>query len=272
MPAVSRLTNGNFNLPNSTAAPANWTTWSAGTGAYANHEIITPTNSVKGNYDGTYQMTAGATTTTGSGGVYQIVPATAGLNYTLTVSSGVQNWYWPSGEMRIFFLNSLGAGLATNVLSVTTGITGYDIGKPCQPYQLSATAPAGTAQAKVEFAGYGGGSVWFDNAVLMESNSLPALVAVTTLPFTVYPPAPPVSQTNAILSLANNRDGSFTLGFAGTVGVAYYVQTVTNLTPPADWQPLAGSTNTVTNGDGSWFFTVTNSGPQDYYRSAAANP
>jgi hypothetical protein len=152
---------------------------------------------------------------------------------------------------------------------VTTGISGYDIGKPYQPYQLSATAPAGTTQAKVEFAAYGGGSVWFDNAVLMESNNLPALTAATTLPFIVYPPA---SQTNAVLFMTNNKNGTFTLNFVGTVGVTYYVQMATNLTPPINWQPLADSTNTVTNSSGLWFYTSTNSAPQNYFRSVVAYP
>jgi aryl-phospho-beta-D-glucosidase BglC (GH1 family) len=267
-PPRSLLTNGNFNLPNSTATPTGWTAWSYG-GGYANHEVITPAPSVLGNYDGSYQMTLGAANTTAGGGAYQIVPATAGLIYNLAVASGVQNWWWPSGEIRLFFLDAGINGLATNVLSVTTGISGYDIGKPCQQYQLSTTAPAGTTQVKVEFAGFGGGSVWFDNAVLTESNSAPALILATSLPFTVYPPA---SQTNAALNMTDNKNGTFTLNFLGTVGVTYCVQTATNLTPPVYWLALAGSTNTVTNSSGLWSCTSTNSGSQRYYRSVAAYP
>lgn len=263
-PPRSLLTNGNFNLPNSTATPTGWTAWSYG-GGYANHEVITPAPSVLGNYDGSYQMTLGAANTTDGGGVYQIVPATAGLICNLAVASGVQNWWWPSGEIRLFFLDAGINGLATNVLSVTTGISGYDIGKPYQQYQLSTTAPAGTTQVKVEFAGFGGGSIWFDNAVLTESNSLPALAPATTVAFTVFAPA---SQTNAVLNMTDNKNGTFTLNFLGTVGVTYCVQTATNLTPPVYWLALAGSTNTVTNSSGLWSCTSTNSGSQRYYRSA----
>ncbi len=267
-PPRSLLANGNFSLPNSTATPTGWTVWSY-SGGYANHEVITPAPGVLGNYDGSYQMTLGAANTTGGGGVYQTVPATAGLIYNLAVASGVQNWWWPLGEMRLFFFDADTNGLATNVLSVTTGISGYDIGKPYQQYQLSAAAPAGTTQAKVEFAGFGGGSVWFDNAVLIESNSMPAFASATTLPFTVYPPA---SQTNMISNITDNKNGTFTINFQGTVGAMYYVQTATNLTPPVDWQPLAGSTNTVTNGSGLWSCTSTNSGSQRFYRSVIAYP
>jgi hypothetical protein len=227
-PPTSLLTNGNFNAPNSTAAPTGWSTWTVGAAGYANHEMVTPAASVLGNYDGSYQMTLGATAADGSGGgVYQLVPATAGYNYSLTVSSGVQNWWWPSGEMRLFFLDAGANGLVTNVLSVTTGISGNDIGKPYQQYQLSTTAPAGTTQVKVEFAGFGGGSVWFDNAVLTESNSAPALAPATTVAFTVFAPAS--QQTNAVLNMTDNKNGTFTLNFLGTIGATYYVQTTTNV-------------------------------------------
>jgi len=274
-PAVSRLQNGALNIPNSTAAPTNWTIWTFG-GGYANHEIVSPaTNSLGtnllGNYDGTYQITCGAANTSGGGGFYQMLAASAGAVYTLSVSSGVQNWWWPSGEMRLFFFDANTNGLATNILSVTTGISAYDVGKPYQPYQFSATAPVGTTQAKVEFAGYGGGSVWFDNAVLTESNALPAIVSVSTTPFTVYSTVD-ATQTNYIAGVAGNGNGTFTLNFVGVVGGQYCIQTATNLAPPIDWEVLVGSTNTVTNTNGVWSCTVTNTDAQRFYRSAVVFP
>jgi hypothetical protein len=265
---ASLLTNGNFNSPNSTATPAGWTTWTYG-GGYANHELIAPASGVSGNYDGSYQMTCGAANTSGGGGIYQIVPAGAGLDYNLTADSGIQDWWWPAGEIRLFFLDANSNGLQTNTLSVTTGISGYDTGKPYQPYQLNATAPAGTTQAKVEFAGFGGGSVWFDNAVLLESNGVPALASATTLPFTVFSPA---SQTNAVLGIVQNGGGVFTLNFLGTVGARYYVQATTNLAPPVDWRSLDGSTNTVMSSNGLWSFTTSNPAPICFYRAATAYP
>lgn len=286
-PAVSLLTNGNFNLPNSTAAPVGWTTWTSGAG-YANHELLPasvlidendgtvhPNNT--GNYDGSYQMTMGAGNTTDGGGVYQIVPASAGLNYLLAVDAGAQGWWLPTGQIRLFFLDAANHQLAETVMDTTDRLRNssnggqgdlYDIGIPCQGWSLSAVAPAGTAQAKVEFAGYGGGSCWFDNAVLLASNSLPALTMATTLPFTVYPSVP-VSRTNFVAGITGNSNDTFTLNFVGTAGVSYFVQMTTNLMPPVSWQPLSGSTNEVTNASGTWFFTVTNSGPRRFYRSVA---
>ncbi len=282
-PATSLLTNGNFNLPNSGANPTNWTIWTvditAGA-AYANHEVIPSGNLIDtadggsgapnntGNYDGSYQMSLGATAVDGSGaGVYQTVGGSPNVLYTLVVDGGAQGWWWPTGEIRLFFLNSSGAGLATNVIYTTTGINSYNFGVPYQPWTNSAVSPDGTTQVKVEFAGYGGGTCWFDNAVLVQSNSLPALTSATTLPFMVYPLA---SQTNAVLDMINNNNGTFTLNFVGTVGVTYYVQMTTNLSPPVFWLPQAGSTNTVTNSSGLWFYTTTNSAPQSYFRAVAA--
>jgi hypothetical protein len=162
------LLNGDFNSPASTAAPTGWITWSYGDG-YANHELITPAAGVSGNYDGSYQMTLGAANTTDGGGVYQIVSATAGLDYTLSVAAGAQNWWLPTGQIRLFFLDADNNQLALTQINTTDGIHSpdqYDVGVAYQNWMLEAVAPAGTTQAKVEFAGYGGGSVWFDNAVL----------------------------------------------------------------------------------------------------------
>jgi hypothetical protein len=81
------------------------------------------------------------------------------------------------------------------------------------------------------------------------------------------------SLTNAVLATADNRDGTFTVTFVGTPQARYYLVTHTNLAVPAGaWVPMPGSTNTVTNSTGLWFFTLTNTAPQRFYRSAAANP
>ena len=168
------LSNGDFNSPNSIAVPDSWTTWSYG-GGYANHEIISPSASVQGIYDGSYQMTLGAANTSGGGGVFQIVPATAGASYTLSVDAGAQNWWLPTGQIRLFFLDASSTQLGLTQIDTTDSLhngsdggTGdhYDTGVAYQNWSLSAIAPEGTTQAKVEFAGYGGGSAWFDNAVL----------------------------------------------------------------------------------------------------------
>lgn len=287
-PPANLLPNGDFNSPNSTLAPGNWSTWASGSAGYANHEILTTsliggtggnlyTNT--GNYDGSYQMTLGATAADGSGGgVYQIVGGAPNVQYILTVDAGAQAWWLPTGQIRLIFLSSSSVGLATNVVDTTdhlhNSLNGglgdlYDVGVPYQEWTNTAVSPAGTAQVKVEFAGYGGGSCWFDNAILTGSNNLPALTAATTLPFTVYPPA---SETNVVISMTDNKNGIFTLNFVGTVGATYSVQMTTNLSPPVIWLPLADSTNTVTNSNGSWSCSVTGTNSQQYYRSAVVNP
>lgn len=92
---------------------------------------------------------------------------------------------------------------------------------------------------------------------------------IATVSIQVYPL---VSQTNAVLNMTDNKNGTFTLNFLGTVGVTYCIQTATNLTPPVYWLALAGSTNTVTNSSGLWSCTSTNSDSQRYYRSVVAYP
>jgi fibronectin-binding autotransporter adhesin len=83
----------------------------------------------------------------------------------------------------------------------------------------------------------------------------------------------PCSSTNALLSISDNLDGTFTLKFQGTVQAQYYVVSSAALTvPTTSWPPLAGSTNTVTNLSGLWQITVTNTAAQRFYRSAAVTP
>jgi hypothetical protein len=158
------LLNGDFNNPNSVASATDWSTWSYG-GGWANHQNNTsgPLDGV----DGSYYMACGGAGSAG-GGVYQIVPGTAGIDYTLSVDAGAQAWWRPQGEMRLFFLDAASDVLSsTNPVIVDTG-PGFDTGKPWANYSLSMVSPAGTTQVKVEFAmnGNDGGSVWFDNAVL----------------------------------------------------------------------------------------------------------
>jgi|ERR1035438_1769374 hypothetical protein len=169
--AQNLLLNGNFNDPASTAAPTGWTTWNTdtgGQGAYENHEVLT--SSLGGNagiYDGTYQMTLGNYITGSTWeGVYQVVPGTAGLTYNLSFQAGAQAWWWPNGYANLDFLDASGTQLGQEQVITTASITGYDIGVVYQNFSESAVAPVGTTQVKVELEEYGGGSAWFDNAVL----------------------------------------------------------------------------------------------------------
>jgi len=179
-PAQNLLVNGDFNTPstilsssggeNYAATPTGWTTWtySPNNDVWVNHQQDNTYS-----YDGSFYMGLGNFGGSGDAcGFYQTVPGTAGTTYNLSVESGVQNWWWPEGEMRLFFLDASNDILGQQIENVTTSITGYDQGLPWTQYSVSATAPAGTAQVKVEFAvnyntsSGGGGTVFFDDAVL----------------------------------------------------------------------------------------------------------
>jgi aryl-phospho-beta-D-glucosidase BglC (GH1 family) len=272
-PSGNLLLNGNFNSPGSTAPPDNWQPWTFG-GGWANHEIPT-TGANTGNYDGTYQMSVGGFENAG-GGVYQVVPASAGVEYSLTVDGGAQAWWLPTGEIRLFFLGGTNV-LSSTVIKTTDSIHApdvYDAGVAYQSWGLNAIAPVGTTHAKVEFANpVGTGTAWFDNAVLLSGQvSAPVLASATTLPFTVQAYVPPTSPTNRIVGITGMGGGAYSLQFIGTPGVGYYVEAATNLVPPVLWAPIVGSTNTVAATNGVWSHIVTNNALQRFYRSATLSP
>jgi hypothetical protein len=65
------------------------------------------------------------------------------------------------------------------VTNCAAGITGYDTGLPWSNYTMTATAPAGTVQVKMEFAAVSGqGTVWFDNASLTAPLVYPTITSV----------------------------------------------------------------------------------------------
>lgn len=173
--AQNLLVNGDFNTPNSAGpnpAPAPWATWSwpDWNNAWANQQNDALS------FDGSPYMAVGNGNGSGySVGLYQIVGATAGATYTLSVESGAQAWWRPEGEMRLTFLDAANDVLAQNTLVTVdpNSWSGYDQGQAWSLFSLTETAPANTTQAKAEFvmngggvAAWGGGTVWFDNASL----------------------------------------------------------------------------------------------------------
>ena len=264
------LLNGDFNTPNSSADPDDWTPWTTG-GGWANHE-----NNVGVTYDGSYYLVDGGNSGDSAGHQQTVsVSSAAGKTYRLSVLSGADAWWLPYGEMRFFFLNAGGAELAYHFRPTVNPPdygNAYDIAHPWEPYSLEAVAPANTKKIKVEFMSTGMGSVWFENAVLSELVSMPVLAPATTLPFTVHEYVPPTSQTNHITGIAVNGSGSYTIDCEGSIGVSYYLQTTTNLLSPVVWDAVAGSTHTVTNTNGLWSYTGTNGSPQLFFRSKAATP
>jgi len=155
------LTNG---VPNGEFTPDDWEGWSWGSG-WAKAEIAS-----WGSPGGTYHTAVGAGGG-GGGGHFQIVPATAGISYTLSVDSGADAWWLPTGTMIMFFLDEFDGELgqaSRNTVDPAVYGENYDIPHPWEPYSLSATSPAGTTQIKVELtANNATGSVGFDNAVLL---------------------------------------------------------------------------------------------------------
>jgi glucosylceramidase len=278
IPSGNLLLNGDFNNPASGDPATDWTSEAIG-GGWANHE-----NNVGVTYDGSHYLVAGASGN-GGGRFRQTVAATAGVDYQLSVLSGADAWWLPTGRMTLSFLNA-GNNLISNVSRTTVDPAVYgqnfNIPHPWANYVLTATSPTGTAKIRVEFSsnessvggseGTATGSVWFENAVLAQLVSVPVLASSQTLPFTVQAYLPPTSETNHVVGIIDNGGGTFTLQFVGTVGVPYYVEATTNLIPPITWEAVSGSTNVVLSPDGLWDHVVTNVGWQQFFRSAVATP
>jgi len=176
--AQNLLSNGDFNLPGDGSQATDWNPWSWGNG-WANTEIP-----AWGSPGGTYQISVGAAGG-GGGGFFQIVPVTGGNNYTLSVDSGADAWWLPTGTMTMFFLDAsdIEVGSATrNTVDPAVYGENFDIPHPWTSYSLTALAPAGATQVKVEFAANNAtGSIGFDNASLMTAVPEPGSVALLAL-------------------------------------------------------------------------------------------
>ncbi len=221
------LVNGNFNVPASSAAPTGWTPWNYGGGWSTHQNTVYPYSGTNNVLDGSYYMAVGGGNSGSSGGgVYQSVSGVPGYTYTLSVESAVQNWWWPEGEMRIFFLDVSNNTLSETVSNVTTAINAYDVGLPWLNYTETATAPAKTAQVKVEFASQSGtGTVFFDDASLTSTyddpvisnvypNGYALLQATNAFSFTAASDTTGIATTGITVRL-NGTNVSSSLVFAG---------------------------------------------------------
>ena len=95
-------------------------------------------------------------------------------------------------------------------------------------------------------------------------------MALLTTPSTA---AAVTNQTNTIVGIADNLNGTYTITFVGTPQMQYcVVASPDSHAPVTSWLPLAGSTNTVTDPNGLWTYTVTNATSQQFYRSAVVTP
>jgi len=192
-----------------------------------------------------YSMTAPTATAniTGAATMTTLVssanPSGPGSNvtFTATVASGAGT---PAGE--VVFLAG-GTPFSTNALA--GGVAAAS----------TSSLALGTNAIRAEYAGGGN--------FLGSGSGLDQVVKVFEI----------CSQTNSLLSITGNLDGTFTLTFAGTPQAEYYVVGSSDVTlPTSSWLPLPGSTNTVTDASGIWRFTVTNTTLQQFYRGAAVRP
>lgn len=171
--SANLLSNGDFNtvsdildtngVPTGNVTADNWEAWAWGNG-WSNTEIPG-----WGSPGGTYMQATGASGG-GGGGVFQTVAAIAGQEYQLTVDSGADAWWLPTGTMIMFFLDEFDAEVgqvSRNTVDPAVYGDNYDIPHPWETYSLTGTAPVGTTQIKVELtANNATGSVGFDNADL----------------------------------------------------------------------------------------------------------
>jgi hypothetical protein len=222
------------NIAGTTINPPVWpSVWPGGAGT--NTSVI-PNTPV---YDGTLQLTCGAASGNAGGFAWQTIAAAPNVQYTLTIQAGAQNWWLPSGEIRLWFLDANNVTISSNFvetcLSVNNsalGIALYDVGVPYQNWTNVATSPAGTTYLKVELCNPNGtGSAWFDNAYLTApinppviSNLYPdgskLLQSTNSLSFTVGSVAP-INSGGIIVSINGvNVSASLVITGSGTTNVS----------------------------------------------------
>lgn len=177
--ATELLINGNFNDPSSGSVPTGWTSDTSGN-AWVNHE-----NDPTKTYDGSYYLNIGSGWYSGSAKIFQTIAGAPEIEYTLSVESGADAWWQPTGKMTLFFLDSSGNEITNATRNTVDPIDyGYtnDIPHPWSNYTMVATSPAGTAKIEVEFASAMpdgiGGSIWFENASLTAPINPPVIANV----------------------------------------------------------------------------------------------
>jgi autotransporter-associated beta strand protein len=176
-------------------------------------------------------------------------PSTVASNvtFTLTVTATTTTTRPPTGTAT-FYTNAVVIGTGNLVSNTPTSSIGS---------YTTAGLPVGTTPVE---GNYGGDANFAQPASGIFTNEV--VQSGTTC-----------SQTNVILSVTPNGGSSFTLNLIGTYQAQYYILSQTDMsqTNMANWLVVPGSTNTVTNASGSWFFTVTNPAPA-FYRVKAMNP
>ena len=183
------------------------------------------------------QVVTPATSTTALSSSQNPSTESSNVTFTATVSAAVGT---PAGEV-VFLAN--GVPFSTNGLVSGVAAAG------------TSTLAVGTNTIAAQFAAQGNYQASTDSLEQVVQSAV------------VY------SQTNYIVGLSDNLDGTLTLTLQGTPQAQYYLLATPDPSlAMTNWAALAGSTNTVTNLSGIWSFTVTNSSAQQFYRSAAVAP
>ena len=271
------LSNGNFN-----AGSSGWSTFTYG-GGYVSFEIpatlagTTPTTwpaawpggagtNAAGTgplYDGSLQLTCGAASGSAGGFAWQIVAGAPNVQYTLTCQGGAQNWWLPTGQIRLWFLDTNSAAISSNFVETTyllhnssNGGLGdqYDVGVPYQNWTNTAVSPPGTTFVKVELCNPNGtGSAWFDNAKLTAPISPPVIAnlypdgsvllqGTNQFSFQVTSAAP-LNRSGIVVTInGTNVSGSLVVTGSGTtnVNVSY-----SGLKPNQSYTAVISVTDTV---------------------------
>lgn len=191
-------------------------------------------------YDGTLQFTCGASAGNAGGFAWQTIAAAPNVAYTLTVQAGAENWWLPTGQIRLWFLDANNATISSNFVNTTDSLYNssngglgdkYDVGVPYQNWTNAATSPAGTKFLKVELCNPNGtGSAWFDNAVLTAPIDPPVighlypdgarlLQSTNALTFTVTSAAPIDSSGVTVTLNGADISGSLVTTGSGTTNI-----------------------------------------------------
>lgn len=167
------LTNGDFALgSDGTTAPDTvafgWDEWNGG--GWNNREANA--FGIGGDTNNYYKALGNSGRT--DQGIFQVVPATEGLEYKASVDSGdPDGWWFANGDIKIDFMAADDSILGSSN-EHWTHVAG-DTPLPWANYSTTAVAPLGTTQIKVLLMNQGndpenewayGGTMRFDNAVL----------------------------------------------------------------------------------------------------------
>jgi len=192
-------------------------------------------------YDGTLQLTCGAGSGNAGGFAWQTIAAAPNVQYTLTIQAGAENWWLPTGQIRLWFLDANNTAISSNFVSTTDSLYNssnggqgdkYDTGVPYQNWTNSAVSPAGTKFLKVELCNPNGtGSAWFDNANLtapidpplianLYPNGNVLLQGTNKLAFTVSSAAPISGSGISVTLNGTDISGSLVIIGSGTTNVS----------------------------------------------------